>query len=306
MFENTPTSAPVPPSNLPTEPDDMFSAVEPSVSPAPAAPSDPPNALEAGLLRPKAPSVTTMPRVPEPNAVGIPAPEAVTATRAPVVGKILIALVVIVVLVGGGIGGFVLYRRSTASQLLGNANSVIPAVADASQTPPPAAPVSEVDTAPAEPPSTAPIVDAAPSDNSTIPAAPSPTTTDAASKTMNDQILFGEQVDSDKDGVSDNDEITLYRTDPRNADTDGDMLSDGEELLVWKTEALKPDTDADSLPDGEEVKWWQTNPLNPDSDGDSHVDGKEVFNGYNPNGPGKIQKLPDGMSTSTYDAKYKK
>jgi hypothetical protein len=54
------------------------------------------------------------------------------------------------------------------------------------------------------------------------------------------------------------------------------------------------------------VKLWKTDPLNPDTDSDGFVDGKEVANGYSPTGPGKIEKLPDGMSTSTYNAKYKK
>ncbi len=39
----------------------------------------------------------------------------------------------------------------------------------------------------------------------------------------------GSAVDTDGDGLSDADEITLYRTDPNNPDTDGDGLSDGEE-----------------------------------------------------------------------------
>ena len=38
-------------------------------------------------------------------------------------------------------------------------------------------------------------------------------------------------VDTDGDGVSDDDEIYFYKTDPNNPDTDGDGYSDGVELL---------------------------------------------------------------------------
>lgn len=37
-------------------------------------------------------------------------------------------------------------------------------------------------------------------------------------------------IDSDADGVSDQDEIGIYHTDPRKADTDGDTYPDGEEI----------------------------------------------------------------------------
>jgi hypothetical protein len=206
-----------------------------------------------------------------------------------------------VVLVGGGLVAFTLYRRSTANSLLAATTPAlsVPATPAAIVAVPSQA---ERATPTVEPEVVVPPVTAPSEVPATVPVA----TNEAASKTTNDQILFGEQVDSDKDGVSDSDEITLYRTDPRNDDTDGDNLSDGEEILVWRTEALKPDSDGDGLTDGDEVKLWSTNPLNPDSDGDSHVDGQEVFNGYNPNGPGKLTRYPNGMSTSTYNAKYGK
>jgi len=38
------------------------------------------------------------------------------------------------------------------------------------------------------------------------------------------------EIDSDKDGISDFDEINIYKTDPNNPDTDGDGLSDCEEI----------------------------------------------------------------------------
>jgi hypothetical protein len=91
---------------------------------------------------------------------------------------------------------------------------------------------------------------------------------DVAKDVADDQILFGEPIDKDGDGLDDTKEAELA-TDPNNWDTDGDALGDGDEVLVWKTDPLKPDTDGDSFKDGAEVK-----------------------SGYNPNGPGKIFTIP--------------
>ena len=86
----------------------------------------------------------------------------------------------------------------------------------------------------------------------------------ALSKIENDKLLFGQQVDSDNDGLPDTQEAQLG-TDPHNPDTDGDGLTDGDEVLIWKTD-----------------------PLNSDTDGDGYPDGREVRNGYSPLGPGKL------------------
>src|SRR5829696_6669158 len=59
--------------------------------------------------------------------------------------------------------------------------------------------------------------------------------------------------DADADGVADNDEATLYGTDPYVWDTDDDGLSDGEELFASGTDPLVWDTDGDGVSDGEEV-----------------------------------------------------
>ena len=101
------------------------------------------------------------------------------------------------------------------------------------------------------------------------------TTSDVTAKMNNDKILFGEAVDSDKDGLDDVRERELG-TDPYNADTDKDVLSDGDEVIIWKT-----------------------NPLNPDTDGDTYQDGQEVRSGYNPLGAGKLFNVPASTSTST-------
>lgn len=69
--------------------------------------------------------------------------------------------------------------------------------------------------------------------------------------------------DSDADGLSNVDEAK-YGTDPNKADTDGDGLTDKEEISVFHTNPLKADTDGDGFSDGYEVR-HHTNPLDPTS-----------------------------------------
>jgi Malectin domain/Bacterial TSP3 repeat len=70
--------------------------------------------------------------------------------------------------------------------------------------------------------------------------------------------------DSDKDALSDWDEISLYRTAPNRADTDGDGLSDGDEVEVHRTDPTRADSDGDGVSDGVEVSKG-ANPLDPRS-----------------------------------------
>ena len=76
-------------------------------------------------------------------------------------------------------------------------------------------------------------------------------------------LTLSVQADADKDGLGDDDEINLFKTDPHNPDTDGDGLSDGDEVLTYHTDPLKKDTDGDGINDGTEVANG-TDPLNPD------------------------------------------
>jgi hypothetical protein len=69
---------------------------------------------------------------------------------------------------------------------------------------------------------------------------------------MDNRILFGDDLDTDEDGLPDWYEIEIG-TDPFNWDTDGDGLSDGDEVLIWGTDPLNPDTDGDGFSDGDEV-----------------------------------------------------
>jgi len=68
-------------------------------------------------------------------------------------------------------------------------------------------------------------------------------------------------LDSDKDGLSDEEEKSLG-TDPYDVDTDKDGLIDRVEIQVYKTDPLKADSDSDGYLDGQEIKFGY-DPLNP-------------------------------------------
>jgi hypothetical protein len=90
------------------------------------------------------------------------------------------------------------------------------------------------------------------------------------------------QGDNDGDGLSNNDEINLFGTNPDLADSDGDGLNDGLEINVHNTKPLIADTDGDGLNDGDEIFTYNTRPLNQDSDGDTLSDGAEITGGTEP------------------------
>ncbi len=73
-------------------------------------------------------------------------------------------------------------------------------------------------------------------------------------------------LDSDFDGLTDDDEVNLLGTDPNDPDTDGDGLLDGTEV------DLQADSGVPGCP----------NPLIADSDGDLLADGSEVTSGTDP------------------------
>jgi len=80
------------------------------------------------------------------------------------------------------------------------------------------------------------------------------------------------------DGLSWTDELYRYGTDPYlksdiSVDTDGDGLTNQEEADVYGTDPLSPDTDGDGLTDYEEINEIGTDPLNPDTDFDGWYDG---------------------------------
>ncbi len=295
MFDDqAPRNPGATPNNLPVE--DMFGDVPDAAAPAksgsapPAPPTapQPPSALSAGALQPRvvppaplssAPTAPVAMRPPTPPSarIGVPleqpdapvaprivaplrvaeaAPPSVTAeamtypAKGPRLSRILMMTVLILLAVGviGG-GSWYLYTTFVAG----------------SSTTTPVAPVSNE--------ATQNIVPAPSASDQTVNV---PSATQTASPTNDNTILFGQPVDSDGDGLTDDREKTIG-TDPHNWDTDGDGLSDYDEVTIWKTD-----------------------PLNPDTDHDGFKDGDEVSHGYNPTGPGKLfEPPPASSSTST-------
>lgn len=235
---NAPKNLPTLPTGQAGEPIDMFAGVEKAEG---AAPPLTPDALAAGLLK-KKDDVVVPPNLPK---IGQE-----LKMSAPILGKVLVSLVVVLLLGGLSYGGWwFLYGSKNKSAKLS------PAPAEqASQT--------QLPQSPAVP--------------ANIPA-----------QINNDQILFGQAIDSDKDGLDDVREKEIGAN-HLNSDTDGDGLNDGDEVIVYKTNPLNADTDTDGLSDGDEALIWRSNPLNPDTDGDSYPDGTEIRNGYSPLGPGKL------------------
>ena len=96
--------------------------------------------------------------------------------------------------------------------------------------------------------------------------------------------VAAQQVDTDADGLFDDDETTVYLTDPNDFDTDDDGIGDGEEVY-YNTDPLDPndgggaqtDSDGDGLYDIDERDTYGTDPAKADTDGDSASDGDEVY-----------------------------
>lgn len=254
---NAPKNLPTLPTGQAGEPVDMFAGVEKDEGGMKAASASVSDALSAGLLKKKDEAAASLPA----GQARWTSPLAGGKMSAPVLGKILLFLVTVLLLGGLAYGAWWLFY--------GSKNKLTNQADQNQQT-------------------------------SQNPSAPSTanTPTNIPAQINNDQILFGQAVDSDKDGLDDVREKEIG-TDPRNLDTDGDGLSDGDEVIIYKTDPLKADTDGDGLSDGDEVLIWRTNPLNADTDGDSYPDGTEVRNGYSPLGPGKLFNSSSTTTTST-------
>jgi hypothetical protein len=245
------------------EPEDFFAGSDGAAEAGQSAPRQP-TALEKGVLKPKIEdgAVNSAGAAPEVPTMVTP-PAEIYQVKEPALTRVIVTVVVVLVVLGilGG-GGWWVYNSFIKTSLPQKSQT------DAVVTTEPIAQPAEESSAPAvvEPeqavvPATTEVIEEA------------TTTTgggleNVAKEMADEQVLFGEPIDKDGDGLDDAKEGELG-TDPNNWDTDGDALSDGDEVLIWKT-----------------------NPLNPDTDGDSYKDGSEVKNGYNPNGPGKIFEVP--------------
>lgn len=116
--------------------------------------------------------------------------------------------------------------------------------------------------------------------------------------------------DTDKDGLSDYDEIFLLGFNPLSTDSDGNGILDYDEDVDHDglsfrqeaqagTDSYNKDTDADGLLDGEEINTYGTNPLVADVDGDGLVDGDEIALSLDPTNPA-THGVPDSEYTQTH------
>lgn len=249
MFEDL-TPQPNPPSNLPTEPVDMFADVDKSKMPVEGIPAQPPNALSAGLLKKKEPRIQA-----PPDLDSLTAQTQTYKMSEPVFGKVIYALIIVAVVAGLGGAGWWAYSKYIVK------TDKVQIQAENQQG---SAPVSGIDAPPASEQTPAP---ASVQEAVTIP------TSDISNEVKSDSILFGNSVDTDKDGLSDAREKQVG-TDPQTSDSDADELSDGDEVLIWHSDPLKADTD-----------------------GDGYSDGQEVRSGYDPLGPGKLFNIPAPTSS---------
>lgn len=88
--------------------------------------------------------------------------------------------------------------------------------------------------------------------------------------------------DTDRDGLSDSEEVSEFGTNPRSADADNDRLLDSVEIRDAMTDPHSADTDADGLEDGFEFFVLGTSPLSEDTDADRMPDLWEYENALNP------------------------
>lgn len=91
--------------------------------------------------------------------------------------------------------------------------------------------------------------------------------------------------DRDGDGLTDDEEIRVFGTDPNAVDTDGDGLNDAAEILGAGSNPLLADTDGDGLDDAAEVLSYRTDPTLADTDGDGVSDAQEIAQGTDPLDP---------------------
>lgn len=85
--------------------------------------------------------------------------------------------------------------------------------------------------------------------------------------------LIEEQLpaDTDGDGLTDEEEVDIYGTDPTVFDTDADGLNDGDEVFVYETDPIFADTDLDGVNDGDEIAFG-TDPRRFDSEAEESGD----------------------------------
>ncbi|MFH1291903.1 MAG: hypothetical protein ABIH87_01765 [bacterium] len=275
MFDDAKNTA-SPPNNLPVEPpEDIFAGVDnqanvPVQNPdlSESIQEKIPDALSAGLLTKKQPMANERSPLDLGNQAQSLNQMSDYKVREPILGKVLFIILILAIVFALVFGVWWVYSGLSEKTVVNDQITPETIVNKTEQT---VVPVEDFSSA------TSTSQDVFEDENKL--ALPTSTSTVIGNQINNDNILFGETVDTDKDGLDDIREEQI-KTNPNKADTDEDGLSDGDEVLVWKTDPLDSDTDDDTYLDGQEIKF-----------------------GYNPLGPGKLFDLPQTItsqeSTST-------
>lgn len=126
-------------------------------------------------------------------------------------------------------------------------------------------------------------------DNNSDPDNPASIPPDPAAAPANEPTN-GQRLDTDGDGLFDDDETDVYGTNPSDADTDGDGGDDGFEVYsntdpLAADDQTREDSDGDGLFDTDEQQLYGTNPAVFDTDFDGVGDGQEDENGTDPTDP---------------------
>ena len=102
------------------------------------------------------------------------------------------------------------------------------------------------------------------------------------------ESTFGD-MDTDGDGLTNDEENSTWNTNPLSTDTDNDGYLDRTEVVNGynPSGSGKLDSDGDGLTDYAEMTIHWSNRFDTDSDNDGYNDGLEIANGYNPNGLGR-------------------
>jgi serine/threonine protein kinase len=104
--------------------------------------------------------------------------------------------------------------------------------------------------------------------------------------------------DLDADGLADTQEAAMG-TNPDNPDTDGDGLTDGDEVLIYRTDPRNQDSDGDGLSDFDEINTHKTNPNLADTDADGVSDYMEIALGTDPRVPNPPTVAPPTAAPPT-------
>ncbi len=107
--------------------------------------------------------------------------------------------------------------------------------------------------------------------------------------------------DADGDGLTDDEEVNTYHTDPNKADSDNDGLGDLVEILTYGTNPSVADTDSDGFLDGYEVSTGKS-PLDIADHPDLVAEARTAIEFTFPSAVGKSYRIEDSLDLSTWTA----